>query len=165
MLKTKFWRDSLFQTLLYLMFEYVLIVAIAAIIGQEDVFLAAVFGIAALYILRIGNAILHITVTIPIYYISKRRLINAVVAQFYQNNLPVRNNLAFLGASEYMQEVANSKDTPDEVRRFLDRSLGELEGLRTAGMVPFLRMNAVLDAAIERYVSEKNARSETPTAH
>jgi hypothetical protein len=160
MLATKFWRDNFLQLFLQLVLEYVLFVSIMMIAGQTPAFSAAIFGVAGLYAFRCANGLLKLIVSTPIYYVSKRRMISQVVAQFYHHKLPVRSDLAFLGGSEYIQEIANSKDASEELRHFIDRTLGELNGLRIMGTIAFVRMNAILDAAIERYVSENNAHGK-----
>lgn len=159
MLAQKFWRDKFLHLILQLVLECVLIAVGLIIIGQANVLFSAAIGLVVLYGLRCINGLMKIVVSTPIYYMSKKRVINQVVSQFYHHRLPVRNELAFLGGSEYMQEVAKSKDIPEELRCYLNYTLGELDGLKAAGAVAVLRMNAVLDAAIERYVSENNAHS------
>jgi len=158
MLSKKFWRDNFLQLFVQLMLEYMLMVIIMIIAGQANAFLSGLFGLIALYVFRCVNGLLKIIVSTPMYYMSKKRAISQIVAQFYHYNLPIRNDLTFLGGSEYMQEVANSKDLSEELKRYLNRTLGELDGLKLAGTVAFLRTNAILDAAIERYVSENNAQ-------
>jgi hypothetical protein len=160
MLSKKFWRDSFVQLLLQLMLEYMVMVVIMIFANPYNAFLSGLFGLIALYVLRCANELLKIIVSTPAYYMSKKRTVTQVVAQFYHYNLPVRSDLTFLGGSEYMQEIANSHGLSEELKRYLNRSLGELDGLRSAGMVAFLRSNAILDAAIERYVSENNAQGK-----
>ncbi len=158
MLSKKFWRDSFLHLLLQLLLEYIVMVAIVMVAVPDNAFLWGFFGLIALYVFRCANVLLKVIVSTPAYYMSKRRAISQIVAQFYHYNLPIRNDLTFLGGSEYIQEIANSNDLSEELKRYLNRSLGELDGLRSAGMVAFLRSNAILDAAIERYVSESNAQ-------
>ena len=161
MLKAKFFRDSLFNLVVGLALEYVVFVAIVVTFGQQNPLGSAILAIGTLYAFRFGDFVIRSLVSIPAYYIAKKRMVNAMVLELYQNNVPPRNDLVGGGGYEYMQDLANSRDIPEPVRRYLDRFLGTLDGIKASGKVMgFLRMNAVLDAAIERYVGESNARGQ-----
>jgi hypothetical protein len=162
MIKSKFWRETLFSTVVQLAIEFVLIAIILSLFREGDVVFYGIGGVIILFTIRILSSIFSAVASTPVYFLLKNRLVSEVVAQFYEKNLPTKGNLAYLGASEYMEEIAQSSDTPTPLRRYLDQSLGELSGLRLAGnFVRLLRWNAILDAAIERYVSERNAQGNT----
>jgi len=100
-------------------------------------------------------------VTTATYYIGKRGWIDAVVAQFYQHKLPIGEELPAYSDDvvDAFARISRRCDISDDLRQFLSMTVAEVSTLRMQGkFLPALRAVSVLDAAVDRYRAELNAR-------
>lgn len=160
MLQSKLMRQYFVTLPIWLGMEYLISYLLVSFFGDDgDIAFSALILVGALYVFRIVNAGINFCLSIPMYYYTKKQRVDATVALLYANKIPVTDEMISKdGAIEVFQSLVNSKQTSIEVKIFASTTLGELAGIRSANNTTlFMQTQFIIDAAIARYISERNA--------
>jgi hypothetical protein len=131
------------------------------IFDRDSMWTTGAFFLAGLYAFRVANWLFRVLVGSAMYYITKERRVDAVVAMFYQHKLPLTEGLA-VDTDDLQAEFAVLARKPgisEDLRHFLYMTVAEITWLRMEGrLFALFQASSVLDAAVRRYRNEVNAR-------
>ncbi|MBU6235163.1 MAG: hypothetical protein KGQ41_04910 [Alphaproteobacteria bacterium] len=162
MFESKMGRQLLVSVPIWLATEYAICLLLAFIFSDSNIWGVALAGLGMLYLARMASWAINSVLSIIFYYFEKKARIDAVVAAFYAQKLPVTEAMVSGdSAIEVFEDLINLDSVEDRIKLFASRSLGELAGIKASNRtVLYIQTQFVLEAAIERYVAEKNARKD-----